>query len=104
MNVENIYSIAVTSDGGFFASFLIGYFIKKIIKILMFVLGGFLALLTYLQFQEIIDVNIKLDKIQSSAEAIINTVAANATAIFSNNNNPSLIVLIIIITRPMIRE
>jgi uncharacterized membrane protein (Fun14 family) len=30
--------------GGFFVSFLIGYFIKKIIKILMFVFGGVLAL------------------------------------------------------------
>jgi hypothetical protein len=45
----------------------------------MFVLGGILALLTYLQFLEIIDVNIKLDKFQSTAEDIINTVAANAT-------------------------
>lgn len=45
----------------------------------MFVLGGILALLMYLQFQEIIDVNIKLDRLQNSAEAIINTIAANAT-------------------------
>jgi uncharacterized membrane protein (Fun14 family) len=89
MNIENIYSIAATSGGGFIASFLIGYFIKKVIKILMFVLGGILALLIYLQFQEIIDVHIKLDKIQNSAEAIIDTVAANATAVFSNDNDPS---------------
>ena len=90
MNIENIYPIAATSGGVFFASFLIGYFIKKVIKILMFVLGGILALLMYLQFQNIIDVNIKLDKFQSSAEAIINAIAANAT-IFFDNNNPSLI-------------
>jgi uncharacterized membrane protein (Fun14 family) len=79
MNIESYYSVAATSGGGFFASFLIGYFIKRIIKILMFVLGGILALLMYLQFQEIIDVNIKLDRLQNSAEAIINTIAANAT-------------------------
>src|SRR5687767_2709506 len=91
MNIENIYSIAAISGGGFIASFLIGYFIKKVIKILMFVLVGILALLLYLQFQEIIDVHIKLDKIQNSAEAIIDTVAANATAIFSNENNPSFV-------------
>ena len=71
MNIENIYPIAGTSGGGFFASFLIGYFIKKVIKILMFVFGGILALLMYLQFQGIIDVKINLDKIQSSVEAII---------------------------------
>jgi uncharacterized membrane protein (Fun14 family) len=82
MNIENIYSIAATSGGGFIVSFP-----KKVTKILIFVLGGILALLMYLQFQEIVDVNIKFDKVQSSAEAIINTVTANATAIFSNNND-----------------
>lgn len=91
MNIENIYPIAATSGGVFFASFLIGYFIKKVIKILMFILGGILALLLYLQFQDIIDVNIKLDRLQSSAEAIINTVATNAIAIFPNDNNPSIL-------------
>ena len=87
MNIDTIYPIAATSSGGFIASFLIGYFIKKVIKIIMFVLGGILALLMYLQFQEIIDVHIKLDKIQNSVEAIINTVAANATAVFSNDSD-----------------
>jgi uncharacterized membrane protein (Fun14 family) len=91
MTIENIYRIFVTSGGGFIASFLIGYFIKKVIKILMFVFGGILALLMYLQLQEIIDVHIKLDKIQNSAEAIIDTVVANATAIFSNEHDPSFI-------------
>jgi uncharacterized membrane protein (Fun14 family) len=91
MSIENIYPIAATSGGGFFASFLIGYFIKKIVKILMFILGGVLALLAYLQFQEIIDVTIKFDKIQSFAEDIINTIVANATAIFPNNNNSLII-------------
>jgi hypothetical protein len=51
----------------------------------MFVLGGILALLMYLQSQEIININIKFDKIQSSAEAIISTISANATAIFLND-------------------
>ena len=40
MIIENIYPIAATSGGGFIASYLVGYFIKKVIKILMFVLGG----------------------------------------------------------------
>jgi uncharacterized membrane protein (Fun14 family) len=91
MNLENIYSIVARSSGSFFASFLIGYFIKKVVKILMFVLGGILTLLLYLQFQEILDVNIRLDKLQRSAEAIINMAVVNATAIFSNDNNPLFI-------------
>jgi uncharacterized membrane protein (Fun14 family) len=87
MNIENIYSIAVTSSGGFFVSFLIGYFIKKVIRILMFVLGGILTVLMYLQFQEIIHVKINLDKFQSSAEDLVNAVMTNASAIFSNDNS-----------------
>ena len=67
--------------GGFFVSFLIGYFIKKIIKILMFVFGGILALLMYLQSQGIINVEVNVDKLQSSAEAILNTITANTTNI-----------------------
>ena len=88
MIIENIYPIAATSGGGFIASFLVGYFIKKVIKILMFVLGGILTILTYLQSQEIVDVHINFDKIQSSVEAIINIIAANGTAVFSNDNDP----------------
>jgi uncharacterized membrane protein (Fun14 family) len=49
MNIENICPIAASTGGGLFASFLIGYFIKKIIKILTFVLGGILAPLMHLQ-------------------------------------------------------
>lgn len=88
MNIENIYPLAVTSGVSFIASFLIGYFIKKVVKILMFVLGGILALLMYLQFQDIVNINIKLDKFQSTADAIINTILTNATAMLPNDNNP----------------
>lgn len=91
MNIENIYSIVTTSGGGFTASFLIGYLIKRIVKILMFILGGILTLSGYLQFQEMVDVTIKFDKIQSFGETIINTIVANATPIFPNDNNPSII-------------
>ena len=94
MNIDNISSVAGTLGGSFFASFLVGYFIKKVIKILMFVFGGILALLIYLQSQGMIsvDVDINVDKIQSSAETVINTIAANTTDIFpTDNNNPSTI-------------
>ena len=79
--------------GGFFVSFLIGYFTKKIIKILMFVFGGLLALLMYLQSQGMISVEVNVDKLQSYVEAVVNTIVANTTNIFptDNNNNPSII-------------
>lgn len=59
----------------------------------MFVFGGILALLMYLQFQGIINVEVNVDKLHSSAEAIVNTIVANTTNIFptDNNNSPSII-------------
>jgi uncharacterized membrane protein (Fun14 family) len=91
MNLENASSIAVTLGGGFFASFSVGYFIKKIIKILMFVFGGILALLMYLQSQGMINVEVNVDKIQSYVAAIVNTIAANTTNIFLTDSNSSII-------------
>src|ERR671923_470366 len=90
MTTESLYSIAGTLGGSFFRSFLIGYFIKKIIRILMFVLGGVLALLMYLQSQGMISVEVNTDKIQSSAEAVLNTIAANTTNISPSDNNLSI--------------
>jgi uncharacterized membrane protein (Fun14 family) len=54
----------------------------------MFVVGGILTLLMYLQFQDMVNVNIKLDKFQSATDAIINTILTNTTAMLSNDNNP----------------
>jgi hypothetical protein len=45
----------------------------------MFVFGGIMALLMYLQSHGIIDVNIHVDKIQSSLEALIDTIAVHYT-------------------------
>ena len=92
MTTESLYSIAGTLGGSFFGSFLIGYFIKKIIKILMFVFGGILALLMYLQSQGMISVEVNADKIQSSAEAIVSTIVANTTTkAFPTDSNSSTV-------------
>ena len=51
MNVENLITIVTSMGGGFFVGAIVGYFMKKIIKIIMFVLGGLVAVLFYLQQQ-----------------------------------------------------
>jgi len=38
----------VSIGGGFFTGIMISYFVKKIIKVLMFVAGGIIGLLLYL--------------------------------------------------------
>jgi uncharacterized membrane protein (Fun14 family) len=87
MTTETLYSIAGTLGGTFFGSFLIGFFIKKIIKILMFVFGGILALLMYLQSQEMISVEVNTDKIQSSVQSLVITIAANTTNVFPSDDS-----------------
>ena len=79
MITESLYPMAGTLGGTFFGSFLIGYFIKKIIKILMLIFGGVLALLMYLQSQGMINIEVNTYKIQSSIEALVSTIAASLT-------------------------
>jgi uncharacterized membrane protein (Fun14 family) len=57
MNAESLIPIITSMGGGFFIGVMLGYFVKKIIKILMFVAGGIVGLLLYLQQQQIISVN-----------------------------------------------
>jgi uncharacterized membrane protein (Fun14 family) len=72
MSFENFSSIATTVGFGGITGFLIGYFIKRIVKILMFVFGAIFALLMYLQHQGMISVN--MDKLQNFADGILTTV------------------------------
>jgi len=53
---------------------LLVYFVKKIVKILMFVAGGIVGLLLYLQQQQIISVN--LEKLETSSMAILTSLAS----------------------------
>jgi uncharacterized membrane protein (Fun14 family) len=50
MSFENFGLTAATLGGGFFVGILIGYALKKVIKLLAVVVGLFLAGLAYLQY------------------------------------------------------
>jgi uncharacterized membrane protein (Fun14 family) len=69
-------NLAVTLGGGFFGGILIGYALKKIIKIVAIIAGFFLAALAYLQYQQIAGIN--WDKLQVISENTLTTLA-NAT-------------------------
>src|SRR5712691_8788611 len=76
MNIENIPSIATIIGGGFFGGALIGYALKKLVKILAVVVGLFFAGLAYLQYQQIVNINwYKLQGVYENAA----TILANAT-------------------------
>ena len=59
MIIESLIPTAASIGGGFFTGLLLGYFVKKVIKILMFVAGGIVGLLLYLQQQQVISLNIQ---------------------------------------------
>jgi uncharacterized membrane protein (Fun14 family) len=78
MNYENLTPIATSVGLGGITGFLIGYFIRKIIRIIFFALGGILALLMYLQYQGLIIVN--TTKVQSYIDGIVNVLSNSAEA------------------------
>jgi uncharacterized membrane protein (Fun14 family) len=50
MSIKSFGPTAATMSGGFFVGILIGYALKKVIKIVAIVVGLFLAGLAYLQY------------------------------------------------------
>src|SRR5215211_4164089 len=76
MNIENVSSVAATAGGGFFVDVLVGYALKKVIKLLSIMAGLFFAGLAYLQYQQVASIN--WAKLQSVSESTVATLA-NAT-------------------------
>ena len=73
MSVESFASTATTLGGGFFVGVLIGYALKKVIKIVAVIVGLFLAGLAYLQYHQI--ANINWNKLQTVSEGTIITIS-----------------------------
>ena len=57
MSTENLSYFTATIAGGFFAGILIGYALKKVIKIAAVIVGLLLAGLAYLQYHQIANIN-----------------------------------------------
>src|SRR5918992_2459923 len=71
--VESFIPTAATLGGGFFVGVLIGYALKKVIKLLAVIVGLFLAGLAYLQYHQI--TNINWNKLQHISEGTITTIS-----------------------------
>ncbi len=74
MNFDNLIPVTTSLGGGSFIGLVLGYFVKKIVKILMFVAGGIVGLLLYLQQQQIISLN--MEKLETSSTAILTSLAS----------------------------
>jgi uncharacterized membrane protein (Fun14 family) len=85
MDVYNFDSIVATIGGGFFTGALIGFALKKVLKILAIVVGLFFAGLAYLQYQQI--VNIHWNKLQATSQNAVTTLANASTQIPGFNDS-----------------
>ena len=84
MNSESFISVSAGIGGGFFGGLLLGYALKKLIKLIAIVVGLFIAGLTYLQYQQIASFN------WNRIEGTISTIANATTNTFDNYNIETL--------------
>ena len=77
--VESFGPTAATLGGGFFVGVLIGYALKKVIKIVAVIVGLFLVGLAYLQYHQIASIN--WNKLQQVSEGAITTLTNLMTQI-----------------------
>jgi uncharacterized membrane protein (Fun14 family) len=71
--VETLGPAAATLGGGFFVGVLIGYALKKVIKLVAVIFGLFLAGLSYLQYHQIATIN--WNKLEVVSEGAITTLS-----------------------------
>jgi len=91
MNLESVSSIGATIGGSFFAGVLIGYALKKVVKLVAVVVGLFFAGLTYLQYQQIIDIN--WNKPQQASQNTVTTLANATTQIPGLTNHTAALAI-----------
>jgi uncharacterized membrane protein (Fun14 family) len=77
--IESFAPTTATMSGGFFTGILIGYALKKVIKLVVVIFGLFLAGLAYLQYHQI--ANINWNKLQQESEGAITTLSNAITQI-----------------------
>ena len=73
MSSDIIASITATIGGGFLGGLLLGYALKKIVKLIAVIVGLFIAGLAYLQYHQIASFN--WNKIEGTITLLANTTA-----------------------------
>jgi uncharacterized membrane protein (Fun14 family) len=79
LSADVITATAATVGGGFFGGLLIGYAIKKVVKLIAVIVGLFIAGLAYLQYQHIASID------WNGIEAMAGAALGNVTAYMSTN-------------------
>jgi uncharacterized membrane protein (Fun14 family) len=76
--------VSTISFGGI-AGFLVGFALKRIMKILAVIAGVFFAALMYLESQHIVNVN--WDKLQTISNSVLSTITTTATTANSTSTS-----------------
>jgi uncharacterized membrane protein (Fun14 family) len=80
-NTDTLASMSTSIGGGFFGGLLIGYALKKVIKMLAVVVGLFLAGLAFLQYHQIASIH------WHKVEGAITKLATLTSSTINDNNN-----------------
>jgi holliday junction DNA helicase RuvB len=87
INTDTLTSISTSIGGGFFGGLLLGYALKKVIKMLAVVVGLFLAGLAFLQYQQIASIN------WNKIEWTITKLATVITSTINDNSNVAAVAM-----------
>jgi uncharacterized membrane protein (Fun14 family) len=77
LSIENISPTLFSIGSGSVIGFLVGFAIKRVMKILAVITGVFLTALIYLQSQSILNIN--WDKVQSVSQSTLTTIMNSLT-------------------------
>jgi uncharacterized membrane protein (Fun14 family) len=88
MAIDNLSAFITTAGGGFLAGILVGWALKKVVKLFAIIAGLFLAGLAILQYQQIASVN--WDKLEQASGEAINTVVNTTTKMIDGSDYPEM--------------
>jgi uncharacterized membrane protein (Fun14 family) len=81
-SIESFGPTETVMGGGFFVGFLIGYALKKVIKIVAAILGLFLVGLAYLEYYQLANINWnKLRQVSEDTITILSNLITQIPAI-----------------------
>ena len=81
MSTDILTPISATIGGGFFGGVLLGYALKKVVKLLAIIVGLFIGGLAYLQYQQVVSID------WNRIEALVTAALGNATSQMSTSQD-----------------
>lgn len=90
VGADSFYSVVGSIGGGFLVGTLIGYALKKVVKLVAVVVGLFFAGIAYLQYKQILSIN--WNELQATSRNLLLNLANATTQIpwFNGNGHDTL--------------